>query len=244
MGAGVDWALVPELPAHVTVTRAPGIFGPWMAEYILAWALRVTQRMATYLEAQRERRWVGHVLPERIEGKTLAIVGLGDVGRTIARAARAAGMRVIGVSRSGRHVAGVTRVDPARELRRALRDADFVVLTVPLTPETRGMIGERELRAMRSSAWLMNVARGPVVDDRALVRALERHDIAGAVLDVFDEEPLPAEHPLWRAPNAIITPHISGPSTPAEIAPVFNDNLARFVAGRRLRHVVDRDRGY
>ena len=76
MGAGVDWALVPELPAHVTVTRAPGIFGPWMAEYILAWALRVTQRMATYLEAHRERRWVGHVLPERIEGKTLAIVGL------------------------------------------------------------------------------------------------------------------------------------------------------------------------
>ena len=103
MGAGVDWALVPELPAHVTVTRAPGIFGPWMAEYILAWALRVTQRMATYLEAQREGRWVGHVLPERIQGKTLAIVGLGDVGRTIARAARAAGMRVIGVSRSGRH---------------------------------------------------------------------------------------------------------------------------------------------
>ena len=244
MGAGVDWALVPELPAHVTVTRAPGIFGPWMAEYVMGWMLWITQRMSTYLDAQRERRWVGQVLPERISGKTLAIVGLGDVGRTVARAARAAGMRVVGVSRSGRAVAGVARAVSLRGLHRALGEADFVVVTVPLTPATERLIAEPELRAMRSTAWLINVARGPIVDDAALVQALERRALGGAVLDVFAQEPLPADHPLWRTPNVVITPHISGPSTPDEIAPIFDDNLARFVAGRQLRHIVDRARGY
>ena len=244
MGAGVDWALVPELPAHVTVTRVPGIFGPWMAEYVMGWMLWVTQKMAAYLGAQHERRWIGQVLPERISDKTLTIVGLGDVGRAIARAARAAGMRVIGVSRSGRSVAGVTRVVALRGLHRALGEADFVVITVPLTDETRDIIAGPELSAMRRTAWLINVARGPVVDTAALVTALEGGRIAGAVLDVFVEEPLPTDHPLWRTPNVVITPHISGPSTPDEIAPIFNANLARFVAGRRLRHVVDRRRGY
>ncbi|MBM4443265.1 MAG: D-2-hydroxyacid dehydrogenase, partial [Candidatus Rokubacteria bacterium] len=104
--------------------------------------------------------------------------------------------------------------------------------------------GARELAAMKPTAWLLNVARGAVVDEAALVDALRRRAIGGAVLDVFTTEPLPADHPLWGLDNAVITPHISGPSTPDEIAPVFADNLARFLAGRRLRHVVDRARGY
>ena len=118
------------------------------------------------------------------------------------------------------------------------------MLAAPHTQATRGLIGAAELARMKPGAVLVNLGRGALVDEPALIAALERGRIGGAALDVFDEEPLPAEHPLWRAPNAIITPHISGPSTPAEIAPVFNDNLARFVAGRRLRHVVDRARGY
>lgn len=244
MAAGVEWALVPELPKHVTLTRAPGIFGPWMAEYTLGWMLRVTQRMAQYLDAQRERRWIGDVMPDRLRGKTLVVVGLGDVGRTVARAARAFSMHVVGVSRSGRRIPGVDRIVRPAALVRALGDADFVVLTVPLTPDTRGLIGRRELGAMRASAWLLNVARGGVVDDAALVEALAERRIGGAVLDVFAEEPLPATHPFWRLPNVVITPHISGPSTADEITPIFNDNLARFLAGRPLRHVVDRRRGY
>jgi glyoxylate/hydroxypyruvate reductase A len=244
MAAGVEWALVPELPPRVTVTRAPGIFGPWMAEYVLAWLLRVTQRMERYLEAQRERRWIGDVTPDRLRDKTLAVVGLGDVGRTIARAAAAVGMRVIGVSRSGRRVPGVARVRQVSGLRRALADADAVVLTVPLTDATRGLIGARELASMQPTAWLINVARGPIVDETALVAALTGRRIGGAVLDVFDEEPLAPDHPLWGLPNVVVTPHISGPSTPDEIAPIFNDNLARFLAGRPLRHVVARRRGY
>ena len=244
MGAGVDWALVPELPARVTITRVPGVFGPWMTEYVLGWCAFVTQRMETYRTAQRERRWNDRVIPARLGGTTMLIVGLGDIGRAIARGARALGMRVLGVNRAGTAVPGVDRVFPTRALTRALAAADWVVLTVPLTRETRGLMGPAELAAMRSSAWLVNIARGAIVDEPALVEALRRRTIAGAVLDVFTREPLPAEHPLWGLDNAVLTPHISGPSTPRELAPVFNDNLARFRAGRRLRYVVDRRRGY
>ena len=244
MAAGVEWALVPELPPRVTVTRAPGIFGPWMAEYVLGWALWGTQRMREYLDAQRERRWIGTTMPQRLGGRTMTIVGLGDIGRTIARAARALDMRVLGVSRSGRRVPAVERVWRLAGLRRAIGQADIVVLTVPLTDETRGLIDGGALAAMRPSAWLVNVARGPVVDEPALVRALSEGRIGGAVLDVFANEPLAADHPFWGMNNVVITPHVSGPSTPAEIAPIFNDNLARYLSGRRLRHVVDRARGY
>ena len=244
MGAGVDWALVPELPEHVQITRAPGVFGPWMAEYVLAWCLWVTQRLKPYRDAQRQRRWDDHVLPDRLGGKTLTIVGLGDIGRDIARAARGLGMRVLGVSRRGRPVREATRMYSVAAMTRALREADFVVLLLPLTPETRGIIGADALAAMKSTAWLINIARGAVADEAALMQALEQRRIAGAVLDVFDREPLPPSHPLWRMDNVVVTPHISGPSTADALTPVFNDNLARYLAGRPLRHVVDRRRGY
>jgi phosphoglycerate dehydrogenase-like enzyme len=244
MGAGVDWAFVPELPPSVVITRAPGVFGAWMSEYVLGWCLWVTQRMETYRAAQREQRWLGELLPARLRGAKLVLVGVGDIGRVIARAAASVGMRVIGVSRSGRRVPGVERVYRVTHLHRALAIADFVVLVVPLTPQTRGLIDGSALAAMRSSAWLLNIGRGALVDEAALVEALRTRLIAGAVLDVFPREPLPAEHPLWRLDNAVITPHISGPSTPDELAPIFNDNLARWLAGRPLRHVVDRRRGY
>lgn len=242
--AGIEWALVPELPAHVTLTRAPGIFGPWMAEYVLAWLLHVTQRMDQYRAAQRQRRWLGDVVPQKLRGQTLAIIGLGDIGRTIARTATSLDMRVIGVSRSGRRVPGVAKVSRLSGLARTLAEADAVVVTVPMTPETRGLIGAKELAAMRPSTWLINIARGPIVDEGALLVALRSKRIAGAVLDVFDQEPLHPDHPFWTLPNVVLTPHISGPSTPEEIAPIFNDNLVRFLSGQRLKHVVDRKRGY
>jgi glyoxylate/hydroxypyruvate reductase A len=244
MGAGVDWALVRELPARVTVTRAPGVFGPWMSEYVLGWCSWVTQRMETYRAAQRERRWIEQVLPGRLRGKTLTLVGVGDIGREIARVARAVGMHVIGVSRSGQRVPAVEHVYRPGYLARALAAADFVVVVVPLTKKTRGLIDDKAFAAMRPGAWLLNIGRGAVVDETALLTALQTQRIAGAILDVFPTEPLPADHPLWGLDNAVITPHIAGPSTTEEIAPVFNDNLARYVRGRPLQHVVDRARGY
>jgi glyoxylate/hydroxypyruvate reductase A len=244
MGAGVDWALVPTLPRRVVITRAPGLFGPWMVEYTLGWCLWVTQRMATFSAAKRERRWLRDVVPERLGGRTMALIGLGDIGRAIARAARALGMTVVGVSQSGRPVRGVKQVFVPRDLSRALAQADFVVVTVPLTRQTRGLLGSKALAAMRPSTWLVNIARGPVVDEGALLDALRTRRIAGAILDVFATEPLPPHHPLWSLENVVITPHISGPSTPEEITPVFNRNLARYLAGQPLHHVVERRRGY
>jgi len=242
MGAGVERLLVPDLPAGVIVTRAAGIFGPWMAEYTLGWCLWVTQRMELLREQQRQARWK-NVDPGRLRGATLCVIGLGDIGRSIARRARAFGMTVVGVARSPRKVREA-HVYRSGDLRRALAKADYVVLTVPLTPATHGLIGARELAAMKPSAWLINVARGPIVDETALLEALRAERIGGAILDVFDEEPLPPEHPLWQRDNVVITPHISGPSTPDEIAPIFHDNLRRYLAGRPLRHVVDQRRGY
>ncbi len=244
MGAGVEWAVAPEVPPHVVVTRAPGIFGPWMAEYVIGWCSWVTQRVETYREAQRQRRWLDHVLPDRLLGKTLVIVGLGDIGRAVARAARVLGMRVVGVSRSGRLVREADRVYKVGQLALALREGDFVVILVPLTAETTGLIGVDALAAMKPTAWLVNIARGAIVNETALREALEQRRITGAILDVFATEPLPPGHPFWRLDNLVLTPHISGPSTPEEIAPVFDDNLARYLAGKPLRHVVDRKRGY
>ena len=243
MGAGVERFLVQGLPPRVRVTRATGMFGAWMVEYALGWCAWVTQRMEAFREAQRQHRWVA-LDPRPLHGRTLAIIGLGDIGSAIARAAASLGMRIIGVSRSGKKQRGVAAVYRPSDLKRALGQADFAVVILPLTGQTRDLIGEAELRAMKPTAWLLNIGRGPVIHDGALLRALEDKWIAGAVLDVFETEPLPPEHPLWAMPNVVVTPHISGPSVPAEIAPVFNDNLRRYLAGRRLRYLVDRSRAY
>jgi phosphoglycerate dehydrogenase-like enzyme len=243
MGAGVERLLEPGLPPRVLVTRAAGIFGPWMAEYTLGRCLWVNQRIEQFRRQQHERRWEP-VDPIPLRGQTLCVLGLGDIGRHIGRAAKGLGMRVIGVSRSGRRAPEAARVYRTRQTHAALGQGDFVVVTVPLSPNTLGLIGPAELAAMKPSAWLINIARGPVVDEQALLHALGTRQIGGAALDVFDQEPLPPAHPFWALDNVAITPHIAGPSTPAEIAPIFNDNLRRYLSGRPLRYVVDRRHGY
>jgi glyoxylate/hydroxypyruvate reductase A len=243
MGAGVDRFLDAPFPPRVALTRAEGVFGPWMAEYTFGWLLWATQRTEAIRAAQRARRWEP-LNPARLYGKTLGIVGLGSIGRVIARVGGALGMGVTGVSRSGRRVPEVERVYRRAAFHEFLAGTDYLVLTVPLTPETRGLIGEAELHAMRAEAWLVNIGRGGLVQEEALVRAIQERWIAGAVLDVFQEEPLPPEHPFWGMPNVVVTPHISGPSDPAEIAPIFNENLRRFLEGPALRGRVDLRRGY
>lgn len=243
MGAGVDRFLRADLPRHVIITRAPGIYGPWMAEYTLGWCLWVTQRMEQVRANQRDHRWAPF-RADRLKGRTLGLIGAGDIGREVARVARGFGMEVLGIRRSGRPARHVGRVYPVGQISRVIEAADFVLCVLPLTPQTRGLIGERELRAMKPTTWLVNIGRGPVISQPALIRALQEKWIAGAILDVFETEPLPAEHPLWEMPNTVVTPHISGPNNPADIAPIFNANLRRYLAGAPLRHVVDRRRGY
>jgi glyoxylate/hydroxypyruvate reductase A len=243
MGAGVDGFLDAPFPPKVVLTRAEGIFGPWMAEYTLGWLLWSAQHMEAVRANQRSRHWEP-LVPTLLRGKTMGIVGLGSIGRTIARAGRALNMRIVGMNRSGRRPPEVERVYRRADLRDLLAASDYLVLALPLTPETRGLVGEAEFRAMRPEAWLVNLGRGALIQEEALVRAVQERWIAGAVLDVFTEEPLPAEHPFWGMPNVVVTPHISGPSDPGEIAPIFNENLRRFLRGQVLRGRVDLRRGY
>lgn len=179
--------------------------------------------------------------------RTIGIVGLGPVGLAIARRAKSAGMSVAGLKRDvSADVAEVDQLFAPQQLEDLLRLSDFVVLAVPKTPETTGLIAARQFREMRRSAVLINVARGSVVVEADLVRALEGGNIAGAVLDVFEQEPLPAANPLWTMPNVVITPHVAG-SVPDYIDrafEIFADNLERYLAGQPLRNQVDLLRGY
>jgi phosphoglycerate dehydrogenase-like enzyme len=179
----------------------------------------------------------------------VGIVGLGHIGREVARLAKAFGMRVLATRRSARKSRRAKYVDhlfSPDKLRDLLSESDYVVLTLALTPETRGIIGEAELRSMKPTAYLINVARGGLVDEAALVRALEEQRIAGAGLDVFTTEPLPQDSPLWGFENVIISPHIAGGMEDyvARATAVFCENLRRYLGGRRLINVVDKGKGY
>ncbi|HOQ62272.1 MAG TPA: NAD(P)-dependent oxidoreductase, partial [Vicinamibacterales bacterium] len=177
-----------------------------------------------------------------------AIVGLGAIGRALARAAAALGMTVVGTRKTaaGAPPEGVTDAFGPEGLPTVLACADFVVLAAPLTDETRGMIDAPQLRLMRPSAWLINVARGKLVNETALVDALRRGGIAGAALDVFDREPLDASSPLWSLPNVLVTPHVGGFRSGYWEAAVdlFAENLGRFAKNERLRNTVDKAAGY
>jgi phosphoglycerate dehydrogenase-like enzyme len=184
-----------------------------------------------------------------LRSKTVGIVGLGHIGREVARLAKAFGMRVVATRRSARQSQRARYVDrlfAPDQLLQLLSESDFVVLTLPLTKETHKIIGEAELRSMKPTAYLINVARGQVVDEEALARVLEEHRIAGAGLDVFTREPLPADSRLWKLPNVIISPHIAGymENYSEQATAVFCENLRRYLGGKRLINVVGKERGY
>jgi len=246
--SGVERALTPAARARgILVTNARGVFSQPIAEYVLMMILAVSRRLPQLLELQRERTW------QPLEGVelrdvTVGIVGLGSIGRTVAAFTAAVGCRVIAVRRNPsaaaeEHVATVLGPDGLPEL---LAASDFVVLAAPLTPETEGLIGDDALAAMRPGAWLINVARGRLVDERALLRALREGRIGGAVLDTFREEPQPPASPFYDLPNVILTPHTSWSSGRVldRSVELFCDNLRRFAAGEPLLNVVDPSAGY
>ena len=228
------------------LTNARGVFDVPIAETVLAYILMIAKRLPELLRQQQAHRWHSLSLRE-VAGLTLGLIGTGGIGREIACRAHALGMRVLATRRHPeRPVPCVEALWPPARISELLAEADFVVLAVPSTPETRGMIGAAQLAAMRRSAWLINVARGAVVDEAALLAALRSGQIAGAALDVFAEEPLPSDSPFWEMPNVILTPHNSW-STPHlrhREAALFLDNLRRYRAGQPLRNVVDKARGY
>jgi len=252
--AGVEGNLFPAmLASDVILTSAAGLHAVSIPEHVLGQILVLARNFHEALRLQSRRQWdrfgviafAGGV--RELAGGNLLVLGAGAIGRNVARLGTALGMHVRVIRRdASRPVPGAEEVRPPSDLHEQLRWADTVVLAVPLTEETRGLIGAAELRAMRSEAFLINVARGEVVDDEALIAALRSGGIAGAALDVFSEEPLPAEHPFWDIPNLVLTPHVSGytPRYFDKVLALFEDNLERFLAGRPLRNVVDKRLGY
>ncbi len=247
-GAGVDRLLFPEiLGREVLLTTSSGIHH-WLIEHVLAVMLALSRRLHLTMRNQIQHRWERGPRIEggEIAGQTLGILGLGSIGTELAGKAYALGMRVIGTKRTPAPIPGVQRVLPPEGLTEVLREADVVVVALPLTPATRGVIGEPELRTMKPTAVLINIGRGPIVQERVLIQALQERWIAGAALDVFEKEPLPAESPLYDLENVIITPHVSGasPHYMDRAVPLFCENLAAYLQGRPLRNMVDKGRGY
>lgn len=242
---GIDQWLVPDYPERAVLTCARGSHRVAMPEHILAALFLVTKSLGPIVLDQRERRWTRRVNPT-LAGRTLGILGLGAIGAELARKAAALEMRVIGTKRDGAPVPHVERVHRPAETDAVLAAADYVVLLLPSTAETRRSIGAAALARMKRSAYLLNFGRGDLVVDEDLVSAVRSGTIAGAVLDVFVTEPLPTESALWTTPGITVFPHVGGlqPGRDEIVAELWVDNLRRFADGRPLREVVDRGRGY
>ena len=223
-------------------TLVADVYAPDVSDHVLAFVLAAARRLP---QAARRRAW-RPLDGDRLEGRTVGFVGGGAITRESIPRLRPLGVRTVVVTRSGRAVAGADASLRPEELDRLLVESDYVVLAAPLTAETRGLIGARELDLIGAHGWLVNVSRGGLVQTDALVAALEDGRLGGACLDVTDPEPLPEDHPLWRLENVLITPHVANP--PASVAEPYaslvEDNVRRFREGRKLRGLVDPDRGY
>lgn len=235
--------------SNVVITNVAGIHGAPLAEFVLLSMLFFARDLPRVLADQRLHRW-DRFAGQSLKGKTMGIIGLGGVGREVARLARAVGMRVIGTKRSTDGAKpmefGVDAIFPYDGLHSLLAGSDYLVLSVPLTPETDGLIGEPELASMKPGAVLINISRGAVVDETALIGALQSGQLRGAALDVFAVEPLPQDSPLWDIPNVLVTPHSMSTVTSENgaVVEIFVDNLRRYLAGQPLHHLFDRARGY
>ena len=243
---GVDSLLFPALvDSDIVVTNSAGIFDGAMAEYALTLVSAVCAGLHTTMRLQHERRWV-HRETTRLAGREVLIAGAGGIGRAAASMLTRAGAHVRSVGRRGRTDPELGWVAPVSELGSLLPAADFVILVLPLTSQTHLLIGPDELARMRRDAWLINLGRGTLVDDAALISALLRGEIGGAALDVFADEPLPAGSPLWALPNVIISPHMSGDFQGWEGALVnlFLRQLRLYRSGKPLANIVDKRLGY
>ncbi len=241
------WAgVTPLLPATrqgVLVTGIKDVFGTQMAEFVMACLLEHAIDLPARRAAQQRGEWLD-TPTGTLHGKTLGVMGTGSIGVEVARRAGAFGMRVLGFSRRGEARSPFEEVHGADGLHAFLAKCDYLAGVLPDTPATRNLLDAEALAALPAHAVLVNVGRGTLIDDEALVEALEAGRLAGAVLDVFREEPLPADHPFWRCPGLTVTAHVAARSWPADIAAIFEDNLRRFRRGAPLRYRLDPERGY
>jgi len=246
---GVEGILTPEMLNHpATLTNGRGVFRWPLADWTVGVMLFFAFDFRRVIQQQEQRVWEPFI-GNSLQGNTLGIIGYGSIGHAVAERVRPFGVKVAALRRRPELLEADSLVDHAYgpgQLRELMAASDYVLLATPLTPQTRGMIGEAELAAMRSTGVLMNIGRGPVIDEQALIRALESRRIRGAALDVFDTEPLPSDHPFWRMPNVLLSPHtadrVEGFLGPAFAC--FFENLDRFQNGQPLLNVVDKNAGY
>jgi phosphoglycerate dehydrogenase-like enzyme len=272
MSAGINHLLSPELlESRAVVTNGRGIFSDTLGEWVVGAILYFAKDFRRLIRSQSEGRWDPFDIVE-VSGQTVGIVGYGDIGRAVATRVRPLGMRVLGLTRRGPRRSGgglpggvlpaggapdaaaslqreddlVERIFGPADLIPMIELSDYIVVTAPLTPETRGMIGEAEFAAMKPDAVLINIGRGPIVAEEPLVRALTEKRIKGAALDVFHREPLPGDHPLYRLDNVLLSPH-SADHTPdwlEKAMELFLENLQRYRRGEALVNVLDKGSGY
>jgi D-2-hydroxyacid dehydrogenase (NADP+) len=246
--AGVDRFLNPELVnSNVVLTNVSGIHSTPIGEFVMEMMLMFVKKAPECFEMKQKHEWQ-RFTPAVLRGKTVGIIGLGSIGQEVARLAKAFGMKVIATRRTAK-TGGARNVDTlylSAQLPKLLGESDFVVLSLPLTKETTKLIGSTELHMIKPTAYLINIGRGPIIDEPALVQALEEKLIAGAGLDVFATEPLPKDSRIWELPNVIYSPHVSGGMEDymERVTEVFCRNLRRYLEGKRFLNTVNKKSGY
>jgi phosphoglycerate dehydrogenase-like enzyme len=254
VAAGIGGLMIPEvLSSNLFITNARGIFSTVMAEHTLGMILAFSRRLIESYRFQQDHQWARDALwaiqppMGEISGKTLGIIGYGSIGREIGRRARALGMKILAMKKDPS--TGVEHADHVFTLatrNELLKESDFVVLALPHTPDTKQVLGEAEFKVMKPGSYVINIGRGKLIDEEALLRALREGRIAGAGLDVFSTEPLPIGHPLWDQPNVLITPHSAAifPEFWPKSLALLGENIRRFRSGETLKNLVDKKRGY
>lgn len=251
LSAGIESTLIPEfVNSPVPLTNARGVFAPSLAEFVILGMLYFYKRVRRLVENQRAHKW-DDFLVDWLRGKTMGVVGYGEIGRECARLAKALGVKIYAIRRNPERSQGdpmIDRMFATADLREMLAEVDVVLAAAPLTRETRHMLSKPEFAVMKRSAIVMNVGRGPVIDEAALIEALRTRQIAAAALDVYEVEPLPADSPLWDMENVLISPHCTDRTADPDwldlSAQCFVSNFHRFLNGEPLQNVVDKKAGY
>lgn len=245
--AGVNTLPLKEIQEReILLTNSSGVHGPQMTDQIMGMILSFSRALLESIRYQKDKNWkVDYPLSE-LTGKEMLIVGAGSIGQLLAKKAKAFDMSVVGLKRTVEDLENFDEVRPLEKLQESMKTADYVVILAPLTKETRGLIGKEELALMKEDAVLINLARGPLVDEEELIRVLKEKKIRGAGLDVFSREPLPSDSPLWDLDNIILTPHLGGFSDVSNERSIelISENIRRYYAGEKLKNIVDLELGY
>jgi phosphoglycerate dehydrogenase-like enzyme len=241
--AGVEPLLDPLLRRDYILTNARGVFGGLMSEYVIGYLLAHERRIFERMAAQRNKQW-DKSLTGTLRGKTIGLLGVGSIGAEVARTAKFFGMQVRGYTKSSEASKHVDHYFHGQDLLAFANGLDYLVSILPNTKETKKIVDAKLLGELPSHAIFINVGRGSAVDESALIEALEQNKLAGAILDVFEQEPLPKEHPFWTTKNLTMTFHTSAPSFPEDIARVFIENYRLYIEGKPLKYQVDFEKGY